>query len=337
MNDRLEIVASLPTGPQEPVTGTPPRRRGCVRRTTSIEEHWDEPGRPRRIRATGRDLATGADGTAGACELVEVALVTDGADHVAELRTEPSLPELTGLVGVGIRSGFRAAAAALIPDHRDRYSLVHQLFDDVPMAALIAGYGLAREHPEWNIPPEVAAGMRDVCVGWVDSGTMIATLERTGIFPIPLGPPAPDLAVGPDPLAWHEQGPVQRRTVRRVRRLDLWRDGDGLVLEAYFRDSHLGEVGDGDVLHEYTVTAELEPSGPGPGDLRFLGIDAVAHTLPWPECPGALSSVQRLVGRSLAEVVDIVRDELTGASSCSHLNDVLRSTRAVTTMAPMLP
>ena len=202
----------------------------------------------------------------------------------------------------------------------------------MPLAAIIATYGLTREHPEWNIPPEAAERLRDLCAGWADGATMIGTLDATGIFPIPEGPPAPSLASPDDPLAWHELAPMERRTVRRVRRLDLWRDAGALALEVYFRDSHLGPEGPEDVLHEYTVSARLSAD-----ELRIADVSAVAHTLPWPECPGALGSASRAVGRTVDELPVVVRDAFTGTSTCSHLNDVLRSTVAVRAMASVLP
>lgn len=331
--ERARLVAALPTGPRQPVAGTPSRRPGSVRRTTAIEERWDDFGRPRRVRASGRDLLTAADGTAQVLDAAALTLITDAAGAVAELTTEPAEPRLAEMAGVGVRSGFRAAAVALVPEHRERGSVLHQLLDDVPLAAIIATYGLTREHPEWNIPPEAADRLRDVCAGWADGATMIGALDQTEIFPIPVGPEAPSLLTDDDPLAWHDLPPLDRRTVRRVRRLDLWRSGPHqLGLEVYFRDSHLGVDGPEDVLHEYTVTATLDAA-----ELRFRTADAVAHTLPWPECPGALGSAARVVGRTVDELPEVVRETFVGTSTCSHLNDLLRSTVAVRAMAAALP
>ena len=337
MTDRAALVASLPTGPREPVEGTPPRRAGSVRRTTSVDEGWDDFGRPRRVRAVGRDLVTATDGTAKVHDTAMLSLVTDGSGTVTEVGAEPPDPRLGHLIGTGVRSGFRAAAASLLPDHHERCSVLSQLLDEVPLAAVIASYGLTREHPEWNIPPEAAARLRDLCSGWADGATMIGTLDRTGIFPIPEGPPAPSLMVDDDPLAWHDAGPVQRRTVRRVRRLDLWRDGAHLGLEVYFRDSHLGREGPEDVLHEYTLSAALAPAADGTGDLRVEEADVVAHTLPWPECPAATASVRRVVGLRVRGLAEAVRTGFTGTSTCTHLNDVLRSAGAAADLAELLP
>jgi len=54
-------------------------------------------------------------------------------------------------------------------------------------------------------------------------------------------------------------------------------------------------------------------------------IGARAHVLPWVECPGALASATRLSGMPVAELRDHVRREFRGTSTCTHLNDTLRS------------
>jgi hypothetical protein len=47
--------------------------------------------------------------------------------------------------------------------------------------------------------------------------------------------------------------------------------------------------------------------------------------LPWQECPGAVDSATRVAGMTLQELHFRVRDELAGTSTCTHLNDLLRS------------
>ena len=108
-------------------------------------------------------------------------------------------------------------------------------------------------------------------------------------------------------------------------------DTGRLAVEAYFRDAHHGADGTGDVLHEYTLTAVVRRA-----DMVVLSADAVAHTLPWPECPGALASAGRVVGMAVTEVRSRVLQELTGTSTCTHLNDVLRSLAGVPSLAAAL-
>lgn len=47
--------------------------------------------------------------------------------------------------------------------------------------------------------------------------------------------------------------------------------------------------------------------------------------LPWTECPGALVSVARIAGTTTDDLRARVRTDFTGPSTCTHLNDVLRS------------
>jgi hypothetical protein len=47
--------------------------------------------------------------------------------------------------------------------------------------------------------------------------------------------------------------------------------------------------------------------------------------LPWQECPGAVASAERITGMTLGELHFRVRQELFGTSTCTHLNDLLRS------------
>lgn len=340
MSERARLVASLPHGPRAPIVGTPTRRAGSVRRTTSIEQGWPDlaalgagthDGTPIVVRAAGRDLLTRADGTTTVLDEARLTLEVDPAATVTAVAVEPSargLDALADLVGTSSRSGFRARAASLAPEAWQGYGVVRQLLEDVPLAALIASYGMTREHPEWNIPPDAATRLTDLCAGWAAGATMLGALEASGIFPIPVGPPAPDQTdpapgATADPMAWHELRPLASRTVRRTRRLDVAPGPDPdapIELDVHFRDVHADADASVDVLHEYTLQATLDPS-----TLVVLTATAEARTLPWPECPAALASVQRVVGRPGTELPDQVAAELTGTSTCSHLNDLLRS------------
>jgi hypothetical protein len=52
---------------------------------------------------------------------------------------------------------------------------------------------------------------------------------------------------------------------------------------------------------------------------------ATPRVLPWQECPGAVASAGRITGMTLQELHFRVRQELSGTSTCTHLNDLLRS------------
>jgi len=301
-----------------------------VRRTTSIDQRRGEPGDGQQVVACGRDLLTRTDGTTEVTDAVTLTAEVDAMGTITAIETDPPVPELSELVGGHMSKGMRGRLDELLPAHREGGTLLLQLLDDFPMAALISMYGSSREVPAFALPPEAGARLTDLCAGWAGGATMLDALDRTGIFPIPIGPPAPDLASPDDPLACHELPSMALRSVRRRRRLDL-NSGDPLALDVHFRDSHLGADGVEDVLHEYTLTATLDPA-----TLTVLSAEAAARVLPWPECPGALDSTRRIVGQSVSALRSLVASDFTGTSTCTHLNDVLRSLAGVNALAKAL-
>lgn len=320
MSRRASLLATLPKGPRAPTTVTPAPRRGSVRRTTSIERGWAE---PLVVEAVGRDLLTPRSGPASTVDEVTLRIEIGMDDVVRTIASLPEEPGLAAVVGAPSRSGFRAAVDGAAPALAERAAVLHQLLDDVPLAGLIASYGWTRENDGWDIPPAAADRLTDLCAGWAGGGTMVGALTSTGTFPIPEGPPAPPVD-GVEPL-----GPG---LVRRLRRVDVWPASAGLLaVEAWFRDSHRGVAGAEDVLHEYTLTAIVDRA-----EMEVRSAEAVAHVLPWPECPGALASADRVVGMHLADIRARVNDELTGTSTCTHLNDVLRSLAGVPALAAAL-
>lgn len=327
MTTRALLMAELPHGPHDPVTGTPPRRPGSVRRTTSIDQRRGAPGDGQEVVASGRDLLTRADGATEVVDAVTLTASVDAMGTILAIATEPHVPELSELVGGHMSKGMRGRLDELLPAHRLGGTVLLQLLDDFPMAALISSYGSSREQPAFRLPPEAGARLTDLCAGWAGGATMLDALDRTGIFPIPIGPPAPDLLSADDPSAWHEMEPMVPRSVRRRRRLDLVA-GEPLALDVHFRDSHLGADGVEDVLHEYTLSATLEPAA-----LTVLSADAVARVLPWPECPGAVRSAGRIVGQPVSALRQLVASDFKGTSTCTHLNDVLRSLAGATALA----
>ena len=215
--------------------------------------------------------------------------------------------------------------------------MLHQLLDDLPMAGLISTYGASREQPDFTLPEAAADRMTDLCAGWIGGGTMLATLSDVGPVPDP-SRVCPSIRCG-TPTATPTHGtPCRRcrsRSIRRRRRLDLWRGATPeapLELDVHFRDADIDEDGQEHALHEYTLTATIEP-----GTLVVLSCDPVARVLPWPECPGSLASAARIVGLPVTVLRNQVAMKLTGTSTCTHLNDVLRSLAGVTALAAALP
>jgi hypothetical protein len=87
-----------------------------------------------------------------------------------------------------------------------------------------------------------------------------------------------------------------------------------------FRDTYVQADGTETVLHEYGLWAALDPL-----TLRIKALEATPRVLPWDECPMAAASASRLIGAPVADVRQLVRQSFSGTSTCTHLNDLLRS------------
>ena len=61
--------------------------------------------------------------------------------------------------------------------------------------------------------------------------------------------------------------------------------------------------------------------------INSVVVDIVAQpdVLPWMECPNAVDSAGRLKGRTFTDLRQWVGRAMTGTSTCTHLNDTLRS------------
>jgi hypothetical protein len=108
--------------------------------------------------------------------------------------------------------------------------------------------------------------------------------------------------------------------MRRRRRLDVIAAGSELTLDAMFRDSYVTPDGVETIIHEYEIKASV-----GRTTRTILALECTPRVLPWQECPVAAASGGRLVGEDLGRVRSLVRGEFTGISTCTHLNDALRS------------
>jgi len=214
--------------------------------------------------------------------------------------------------------------------------LVYQLLDDLPVATLISGYAPqharaqsgtwadeTKRKPMQKTAPEGLAMLQqaDLCAGWKAGGTIMQGFAENNP-PVVTGPDAPSLDDGDDPLAWHElPGPLPVQGMRRRRRIDVVPVDDGAVwaIDAHFRDSYVDDEGE-TVVHEYTVVARVDAATE-----VFLEAEATPRVLPWFECPEAAASAGRLAGRSLDSLRAGVRAEFLGATTCTHLNDMLRA------------
>jgi hypothetical protein len=280
-----------------------------------------------------RDLRTGGPDDVTVVAEAAVAAGFDMARNLITLETTPAATWTGDLIGARAGGGFRRHLAGVVPD-AEAGSLLRQVLDDMPAAALISGYAwmrLARREghdPGSLVPADLLARMSDLCSGWRTGGEAVASIATSHGMPIQDCPPAP--VDDSDPWGWHATGPLDRDWMRRRRCLDVAVDDDGdFSIWAMFRDTVGEEDGAEVVLHEYVVTA----SGTG----SVVGaVAAEPRVLPFPECPAAADAVGDLVGCELAELSTSVPELLTGIRSCTHLNDLLRALGGVADLVALV-
>ncbi len=247
----------------------------------------------------------------------------DVARRLESLTTTPAAPWADALVGARAGGGFRRHLDEVVPE-QEAGSLLRQVLDDMPAAALISGYGFMRlarrqgHHPSSLMPSGALDRMTDLCSGWRSDGLAVRSVTAGHGVPMQDCPPAPSLT-GDDPLAWHDISPLDQDWMRRRRLIDVSAAADGgFEIWAMFRDT----VGEGDggelVLHEYAVRAAGRH-----GVLER--IEAEPRVLPFPECPAAADAVDRLVGMEVRTLAATVPGAISGIASCTHLNDLLRA------------
>lgn len=326
------VTEATVAGPRDPATATPPRQPGSIRRTSTIDmlrpDGWTG---DLILVGRARDLATTESGTS----VVATAEVTARADptrSLRELQTTPAVDGIDALIGVPVAAGFRSRIEAAAPDHRDACTPLFLLLDDLPVAALVSGYAMQRTGQIGRVPAEVYAFNSDQCSGWRTGGTLMLVLSEKGQVPMTIGPVAPDLEPADDPLAWHEYEGLPPHGMRRRRRLDVRAEDDVLHVDAMFRDSYMSPDGIESIVHEYSFVGTVDRD-----TLQVLEAHARPRVLPYVECPDAAASAPRLEGMPVGALRRRVRQELTGISTCTHLNDLLRSLADVGALSTALP
>ena len=276
-----------------------------------------------------RDLMTTENGAT----VVATAAVDARADAtrvLRDLRTTPPVDGIDALLGAPVASGFRARLENAAPDHRDACTPLYLLLDDLPVASLISGYAMQRAGEIPRMPAASYTYNVDQCAGWRAGGMLMVVLSEKGAVPMTIGPDAPDLEPADDPLAWHEHDALPPGAMRRRRRLDVHR-GKALHIDAMFRDSYMGLDGVESIVHEYSFTGSVDPT-----TLQVLDAHARPRVLPYTECPDAAASAARLGGMTVDELRSRVRQELKGITTCTHLNDLLRSLTDVGALAAVV-
>jgi hypothetical protein len=316
---------------------TPPRRPGSVRRTTNLDVTRGADTALMAvdcIAGAGRDLVTSPG---GATVAGEAALTVDvgAAGTIESVRSDPPA-ELVALVGLRAGFGFHRVARDVLA--RFDGTLIGALVSDLSGAPAPSGYAAVRERillglADPRTRSDGGSPRIDVCAGWRAGGAALQGLAAGEDLPFVAEPPlAPELGMA-DADAWHPMARLGARQSRRVRRLDLWREGDALVVDAMFRDSAADPDLTVRIVHEYAMSAVVEVAG---FVIRQLAV--TPGSLPFPaDCPAAAGSAALFVGQPLKTLRSSVGRLGRGPGSCTHLNDLLRTLADLPVLASHLP
>lgn len=307
----------LPAATQRPQPGTPARIPGSIRRSSHIGVQTVDDSVEILVHGAVRDVVTDQahDGRTAGAAVLDCVVRPDRT--VSSVTSEPSEPALANLVGLVAHRGWRAAAREVV----DADSPLSFLLDDVPIALLLSSYGALRQGA-LDLPSvqPLMSRMRNLCAGWASDATPMRIIDAGEPMPLPGVVPVP-VSDETDPLATESREPPVPGEVRRVRRLDVV-PGETVTLHASFRDTWCDSAGAEGVLHEYVLTATLD------GDRRVATIHAEPRVLPYNECSLAAASPGRLVGLRIEDVAAEVK-ATADTTTCTHLDDLLRSLEAV--------
>ena len=295
-----------------------------------------------RVEGRARDLLT--DGRSASKVLAEDAIsVGVGVDRTIEdMRSDPPRPSVSGMVGATGGGRLRAVIDAAVPDERQAGSPLYLLLDDLAGATLIAPFAWSRTSDDWMAKaaerirenPEAARHVRrmeGICAGFRPGSSALSPEGTVRFDQRHNVAEVPPLVSPEDPEGWHELTPPPAVAMRRARRIDLWRAGSDLIIDAMFRDSCWQPDGSEVAVHEYRIDATMEAAS---GQLTRVSADP--RVLPYPECPAAAPNAEWMVGVDARDLRTEVLNRLRGIDCCTHLNDALRALAEIPVLADTL-
>ncbi len=290
-----------------------------MRRTAHINATWPEGfGTPMHLTGRARDLVTTSGGVPVVLELDELRLELDATQTVLSMFVSPHRDGAERLGGASGFRGFRAAVDAALPQERARATPLAFLLDDVPALSMIGGIAWAQHRatrdpaaprPQTLVRSSSAEAARSRARAYARAATTTRAWSKAITFPHWLRRRRRS-RTSADAWSWHEIDPAPAVCLRRRRRIDTWRAGDVIEVDAHFRDSVWGPDHDEIALHEYSLTATID----GRIARCCSSIDVVSRVLPFPECPAAAPHVATLVGTDVTTFRTRVHEVLAGAA-----------------------
>jgi len=335
MRPKFIDLKEADVAPCTPHGHVPARRPGSVRRTSSLDVTWPDnsPHTVMHFDGRARDLVTPESGEPMVA--AEDRLSADiGADRVIRrIDSQPPRAGIDSLVGVRGGGHLREALNTLLPAEKKAGSPLYLLIDDLAGSSLVAMWGWSQWVNLWDEATEEGKQlanpvMEGVCIGFRPGSS---SLNEDGTARLGLNiAPVLDLPLPEDLYSWHSLPDNRGVAFRRARHIDVWYDGL-IRVEAGFQDSANHPDGGRVAIHEYRLTANIDPK-----TFELLAVEASPGTLPYRSCPAAMGNIDRLVGTPVAELRTVVQRLLAKTEGCTHLNDVLRALAEVPVLVALL-
>lgn len=320
---------TLPSrAPRQTANPAPLRPGGSLRRTSSIDVSWPDGIHGNRLLiGAARDYLTPPNGSAGTV-VAEAAMTAELAfdRSIVAISADPAPEGLQQLVGERGGGHLRLVAAERLPALAASGDPLYLLIDDISGTSLVSTWAWSQWDQSWlerlreRAAPPQPKMMDDrggVCWGLKPGSSWLAIGRRSASEDAAEGG---DLRHPGDPEGWHEFPAVEGVSMRRARRIDVWRGPQAIHIDAAFQDSATRISGGRAALHEYRISAIADPA-----TLELLSLVPEPRVLPFPECPGAVRNALALVGTPLPRIREAVLAELRGPAGCTHLNDALRA------------
>lgn len=323
-----------------PAVRQPPLKSGVVRRTSSMQVLWSV-GDESRYRIVGRARDVVGKGNPAPEILGEASIeATIGKDsRIVSLIGDRRQETLAGFGGMRPGGELRKAVAHELPEEVRGETLLHRLLDDLAGASFMstaAWYawkdGIEGHSARIGVDSLANRPVEGVCLSYVQGSSSMSAagqgIEDHANHPVgPLPLPIEDCT------GFHALIETDQPNEWRLRRTDIWREDDELVVDAWFQDSSViqDNIAQRVIFHEYSILATFDAA-----TLQLGQIAVSPHVLPYVTCQAAPATAQVLVGRSAHELRDQVLLHLRGSAGCTHLNDMLRALQDITVLASSL-
>lgn len=255
---------------------------------------------------------------------------------IVSVASEPPRKALASLVGVRAGGHLRSALDAALREERIAGTPLYLLLDDLAGTTLIGGWAWSRWQDDWmdrRSEDEIAqhvVRMEGVCIGFRPGSSALG--DRGRARPDQNATAVPPLPHPEDPEGWHKLIDRGGVNMRRARRIDVWREDRLIHVDCTFQDSASAPVGGRIAIHEYKLEALADPE-----TRTLISVKADARTLPYKECPAAMTNISALAGTPMADLRLTVLTMLGKTAGCTHLNDALRSLAEVPRLVDFLP